>query len=86
LRSTEDEVLDLLADNDIKAAMQQLPDKMRTAVYYADVEGFRFKEIAELTGVPLGTVMSRLHRGRRQLRRILADVARDRGYRLTDVA
>jgi len=86
LRSTEDQVLDLLADNDIKAAMQQLPERLRTAVYYADVEGFRFKEIAELTGVPLGTVMSRLHRGRRKLRGLLADVARDRGYQLTDVA
>ena len=86
LRSAEDQVLDLLEDDDIKAAMQKLPEKLRTAIYYADVEGFRFKEIAELTDVPLGTVMSRLHRGRRQLRSLLADVARDRGYALTEVA
>lgn len=66
--------------------MQQLPEKLRTAVYYADVEGRRFKEIAEVTGAPIGTVMSRLHRGRQRLRCLLADVARDLGYGLPDVA
>jgi len=86
LRSAEDLALDHLEDNDIKAAMQALPDRMRTTVYLADVEGRRFREIAELTGVPIGTVMSRLHRGRRRLRRLLADVAAERGYRLVDVA
>ena len=84
LRSTEDEVLDLLGDNDIQAAMHALPEKLRTAVYYADVQGLRFKEIAELTNAPIGTVMSRLHRGRRQLRSLLADVAKDRGYILDE--
>jgi RNA polymerase sigma-70 factor, ECF subfamily len=86
LRSAEDQVLDSLGDNDVRAAMQQLPEKLRTAIYYADVEGRRFKEIAELTAVPIGTVMSRLHRGRHRLRALLAEVARDRGYGLGDVA
>ena len=86
LRSAEDDVLDQLGDNDVREAMQQLPEKLRTAVYYADIEGRRFKEIAELTGAPIGTVMSRLHRGRHRLRSLLADVARDRGYGLTEVA
>jgi RNA polymerase sigma-70 factor (ECF subfamily) len=66
--------------------MRTLPEKLRTAVYYADIEGRRFKEIAELTGAPIGTVMSRLHRGRHRLRALLADVARDRGYGLGDAA
>jgi len=72
LRSAEDHALDLLPDNDIKAAMQALPAQFREVVYYADVEGFRYKEIAALTNAPHGTVMSRLHRGRRQLRTLLA--------------
>ena len=70
-RSAEDHVLDSLPDNDIKAAMQALPAQFREVVYYADVEGFRYKEIAALTNAPRGTVMSRLHRGRRQLRTLL---------------
>jgi RNA polymerase sigma-70 factor, ECF subfamily len=86
LRSAEDQVLDRLGDTDVREAMQRLPEKLRTAVYYADIEGRRFKEIAELTNAPIGTVMSRLHRGRHRLRSLLADVARDRGYGLTDVA
>ena len=86
LRSAEDQVLDQLGDNDVREAMRQLPEKLRTAVYYADIEGRRFKEIAELTDAPIGTVMSRLHRGRHRLRGLLAEVARDRGYGLTDVA
>ena len=86
LRSAEDQVLDQLGDNDVRDAMRQLPEKLRTAVYYADIEGRRFKEIAELTNAPIGTVMSRLHRGRHRLRGLLAEVARDRGYGLTDVA
>jgi RNA polymerase sigma-70 factor (ECF subfamily) len=82
LRSAEDQALDLLPDRRITNALESLPDQFRMAVYYADVEGFRIDEIAELTDSPVGTVMSRLHRGRRRLRRLLADVARERGYDL----
>src|SRR5262249_11450895 len=73
LRSAEDEALAALPDSEITAAMQALPTQLRTVVYYADVEGFRYKQIAEIMGTPKGTVMSRLHRGRRHLRRLLVD-------------
>ena len=69
---SEDEALDLLPDNDIKAAMQALPQQFRDVVYYADVEGFRYKEIAAIMNTPRGTVVSRLHRGRQRLRACLA--------------
>jgi RNA polymerase sigma-70 factor (ECF subfamily) len=80
LRSAEMDALDLLPDSDVKDALSQLGEDFRMAVYLADVEGFAYKEIAEIMGTPIGTVMSRLHRGRKQLRDMLTGVARERGF------
>jgi RNA polymerase sigma-70 factor (ECF subfamily) len=79
LRSAEMDALDRLPDSDVKDALSQLAEDFRMAVYLADVEGFAYKEIAEIMGTPIGTVMSRLHRGRKQLRDMLTGVARERG-------
>ena len=79
-RSAEDEALDSLPDSEIKEALAKMPEEFRMAVYYADVEGFSYKEIAEIVGVPTGTVMSRLHRGRKLLRASLAEYAKERGF------
>lgn len=80
LRSAEAEALDHLPDSDVKNALQQIPEEFRLAVYFSDVEGFAYKEIAEILNIPIGTVMSRLHRGRKLLRSLLADYARERGF------
>ena len=79
-KSAEVEALEQLPDSDIKNALQELPEEFRLAVYFADVEGFSYKEVAEILSIPPGTVMSRLHRGRKLLRESLADYAKDRGY------
>jgi RNA polymerase sigma-70 factor (ECF subfamily) len=79
LKSAETVALENLPDSDVKEALQKLAPDFRLAVFLADVEGFSYKEIAEIMGTPIGTVMSRLNRGRTQLRRLLADYARDRG-------
>ena len=77
--SVEDEVLDRLPDEDVKRALEDLPEGFRMAVLLADVEGFSYKEIAEILDIPIGTVMSRLHRGRRALEKALYDTAKERG-------
>lgn len=80
LRSAETEALALLPEGDIQDALNDLREDYREAVYLADVEGFSYKEIAEIMGTPIGTVMSRIHRGRGLLRASLEQYARERGY------
>jgi RNA polymerase sigma-70 factor (ECF subfamily) len=78
-RSAEDEALERFTDDEVKAAIESLPESFRIAVLLADVEGFSYKEIAEIVSVPIGTVMSRLHRGRRALQKALAEYGLERG-------
>ncbi len=78
-RSAEEEALASFTDDEVKSAIESLPDAFRIAVLLADVEGFSYKEIAEITDVPIGTVMSRIHRGRRALQKALHDFAESRG-------
>jgi RNA polymerase sigma-70 factor (ECF subfamily) len=78
-RSAEDEMLDLFSETEVKSAIEALPESFRMCVLLADVEGFAYKEIAEMLDIPIGTVMSRLHRGRKSLQRTLYMFAVDRG-------
>ena len=77
--SAETQVLESLPDEDVQEALASLPERFRLAVLLADVQGFSYKEIAEILEVPIGTVMSRLHRGRRALEKLLWDVMKERG-------
>lgn len=77
--SAETEVLDRLPDEDVRRALEALPERFRVAVLLADVEGFSYREIAEILGVPIGTVMSRLHRGRKALQKALWEKVQERG-------
>jgi RNA polymerase sigma-70 factor, ECF subfamily len=86
LKSAEMVALENLPDTDVKQALQQLAPDFRLAVYLADVEGFSYKEIADIMGTPIGTVMSRLNRGRTQLRNLLAEYARDRGIKRAEAS
>ena len=78
-RSAEDELLDVLTEGEVREAVESLPENFRLAVLLADVEGFSYKEIAEILDIPIGTVMSRLHRGRRALQKRLYEFAAARG-------
>ncbi len=80
LASAEQHALELIGDTDIKEALAELPEDFRMAVYLSDVEGFAYKEIAEIMDTPVGTVMSRLHRGRKMLREMLEAYAAERGF------
>jgi RNA polymerase sigma-70 factor, ECF subfamily len=80
LLSAEAEALELMGDDEVRQALHKLPKPQQMAVYYADVEGFRYKEIAEILDTPLGSVMSRVHRGRQNMRKLLTDYAIDHGY------
>ena len=78
-RSAEDQLMDVFTDDEVKAALDALPVNFRLPVLLADVEGFSYKEIAEMLDIPIGTVMSRLHRGRKAMQKQLYEFARDRG-------
>ena len=78
-RTTEDRVLDGLVESEIKQAVEELPESFRMPVLLADLEGFSYKEIAEILDIPIGTVMSRLHRGRKAMQKRLWEFAKQRG-------
>lgn len=78
-QSAEDQMLSLFTDDEVKKALEELPDQFRIPVLMSDVEGFSYKEIAEILEIPLGTVMSRLHRGRKLMQKMLYEYAKERG-------
>ncbi|MGB3734999.1 MAG: sigma-70 family RNA polymerase sigma factor [Ilumatobacter sp.] len=80
-RSAEESLMEMLPDDEVKQALENLPENFRMPVILADVQGFAYKEIAEILEIPIGTVMSRLHRGRKQMQKALHDYAIDRGLR-----
>ena len=77
--SAEDQMLELFTDDEVKNALEELPEDFRMPVLLSDVDGFSYKEIAEMLEIPIGTVMSRLHRGRKAMQKMLYEYARDRG-------
>jgi RNA polymerase sigma-70 factor, ECF subfamily len=80
-RTAETEALESMPDDEVKQALESIPEQFRMAVILADIEGFSYKEIADILDVPIGTVMSRIHRGRRQLQKLLWDYATDNNLR-----
>jgi RNA polymerase sigma-70 factor (ECF subfamily) len=82
-RSAEDELLERFTDHEVKQALEALPENFRMAVLLADVEGFHYKEIADILDIPIGTVMSRLHRGRKALQKQLYEFAVERNLAAT---
>src|SRR5918999_1530216 len=82
-RSAEDELLDWFTESEVKDAVESLPEQFRLAVLLADIEGFSYKEIADILDIPIGTVMSRLHRGRKSLQKRLYDFAVERNLAAT---
>lgn len=80
-RSAEESLMEMLPDDEVKQALENLPENFRMPVILADVQGFAYKEIAEILEIPIGTVMSRLHRGRKQMQKALHDYAIERGLR-----
>ena len=83
-RSAEDQLVDLIADDEVKQALEDLPENFRIPVLLADVEGFSYREIADMLDIPIGTVMSRLHRGRKAMQKALFDYAEARGFNRAD--
>lgn len=77
--SAEDQMLELFTDDEVKSALEELPETFRLPVLLSDVDGFSYKEIAEMLDIPLGTVMSRLHRGRKLMQKMLYEYAKERG-------
>ena len=85
-RSAEDTLMEMLTDDEVKHALEELPENFRLPVLLADVDGFAYKEIAEMLDIPIGTVMSRLHRGRKAMQKSLYEFANARGLATAETA